>query len=77
MNDGSFSVKCDLFDFDSIVGFWSGAKTNWDSYSDEQKQYLNEVCEGMNFDSLTQVNDFVWFDSEEVLKQGELLDELK
>lgn len=70
-----FNVKMDLFDFERMVGFWSGAKTNWDSYNEEQKEYLNQyACEMMEFGSLTQVNDLIWFDGDDILKEANLFE---
>ena len=62
----------DLFEFDQIVGFWGGARSRWDEYTTEQQNYLNDYIDGLQFDSLTQVNDFIWFDADEILEDEEL-----
>lgn len=64
-----------LEDFDSLVGFWSGAKDRWDDYNEEQKAYLEEIASECEFDTLTQVNDFVWFDADDLLAEAGLMDE--
>ena len=66
-----FTVKDEmsLRDFDSMVGFWSGAKDRWDSMTEEEKDVMEEYAEGLEFISLTQVNDFIWFDSDDILER--------
>lgn len=64
------NAEMDLYDFESMVGFWSGAADRWHDYTEDQKEYLNDVCEGMEFDSLTAVNDFIWFDADELIEDA-------
>lgn len=59
----------DLFEFDSIVGFWQGAKTRWEEMSEDEQEYLNQLVEDYEFENLTQINDFIWFDSDELLDE--------
>lgn len=66
-----FTVKDDLTlrEFDSMVGFWQGAKSRWESMTEEEKDVLEDYAEGLEFTSLTQVNDFIWFDSDDILER--------
>lgn len=62
-----------LQDFADEVGFWAGAKDRWDSYTDEQKECLEEYASECEFDGFVQVNDFVWFEADEILKSCHLM----
>lgn len=58
-----------LEEFASVVGFWAGAKDRWDSYSDNEKEYLEQIAYECEFTSLAQINDFIWFDADELLEE--------
>lgn len=58
----------EIDNFDNFQ-FWSGAKDNIKSYTEEEKKYLFDLCEEMFADGCTetQLNDFIWFDSGDTL----------
>jgi len=65
-----FKLTCemDLFDFEQMVGFWGGAKDRWHSMTGDEQQYLNDWIFGYEFYSFTDVNDFIWFESDKILE---------
>lgn len=64
-----FTVKVDcLQDFEDYVGFWGGAKVRYEALTEAQIDFLNEIISNFTFESLTQVNDFMWFESDELLE---------
>lgn len=66
-----FTVKdeMDLREFNSTVGFWSGAKQRFDSMTDEEIDYLDAYISDYEFTSICQVNDFIWFESDDIIEQ--------
>ena len=71
-----FTIKhLTLEEFDNLVGFWSGAKDRWDNYTQEQKDYLEDYCDYIDFEDLTAVNDFIWFDADDILEEAHMLEE--
>ena len=64
----------DRNDLDNLL--WSGAKTRWDSYTDEQKEYLMDLFyDSFNacgeIPTTTTFNDFIWFDADDILEDLE------
>ena len=66
------------YDVDDIGdALWSGGKDWWEDYNDEERQYVFDYFESYAYDldetpTLTEFNDFVWFDSYNVLKDAGL-----
>lgn len=58
-----------LREFNQVIGFWYGAKDRWESYTEEEIDYLEELVSDYDFESLTQVNDFIWFESDDLLEE--------
>lgn len=69
------NCEIDLYEFNDIVGFWAGAKDRWEDMTDEEKDYLNESAADREFDTLTAINDFVWFESDDILDEIRAEDE--
>ena len=63
------NTKMYLRDFDSIVGFWGGARDRYINFTEEEIDYLDACLDCMEFDSLTAVNDFIWFESDSLLEE--------
>lgn len=63
------------YDVDDIGdALWSGGKDWWEDYNDEERQYVFDYFESYAYDredtpTLTEFNDFVWFDSYNILKE--------
>jgi len=72
-----FNINCEmtLREFDQTVGFWSGARDRWIDMTEEEIDYLEESICDYEFTSITQVNDFVWFESDEILEEFHAEDE--
>lgn len=62
-------ITITLEEFAEVVGFWGGAKTNWDNYTEAERDYLEAVAAECELNSLTAVNDFIWFDAPELLEE--------
>ena len=66
------------YDVDDIGdALWSGGKDWWEDYNDEERQYVFDYFESYAYDreetpTLTEFNDFVWFDSYNILKDAGL-----
>lgn len=60
-----------LREFAEVVGFWGGARDNWRSFSEAQKDLLEAVADTMEFESITSVNDFVWFAEDDFFLEWE------
>lgn len=50
---------------------WGGARDRWDAATDDQKNlvwdYLQSILdEDGSFESLTQINDIIWFECDEI-----------
>lgn len=67
-------IICDLSDYSA----WSGAVDTWQRIQDEDKideleSYLEELYpDGL---TMTELNDILWFDGEQVLKDLGIIDE--
>ncbi len=44
--------------------FWSGAKEWISKLTQDELDKLEDCIDGMDFHSATQLNDFIWFDTE-------------
>lgn len=67
-----------IWDLDNAL--WSGAQDRWKDYTDEQKKYLMDyfalsAYDSEEYPSLTLFNDFIWFDSDDILAESDLVDE--
>ena len=70
----------EIYDYDvDDIGdaLWSGGKDWWEDYNDEERQYIFDYFESYAYDSedtptLTAFNDFVWYDSYDILKEAGL-----
>lgn len=66
------------YDVDDIGdALWSGGKDWWEDYNDEERQYIFDYFKSYAYDredtpTLTEFNDFVWFDSHDILKEAGL-----
>lgn len=66
------------YDVDDIGdALWSGGKDWWEDYNDEERQYIFDYFKSYAYDredtpTLTEFNDFVWFDSYNILKEAGL-----
>lgn len=66
------------YDVDDIGdALWSGGKDWWEDYNDEERQYVFDYFESYAYDredtpTLAEFNDFVWFDSYDILKEAGL-----
>lgn len=66
------------YDVDDIGdALWSGGKDWWEDYDDEERQYVFDYFKSYAYDledtpTLTEFNDFVWFDSHDILKEAGL-----
>lgn len=62
-----------LTEFDQWVGFWQGAKDRWENYTQEEKDFLDNYFEecyaDADLDSICSINDFVWFDADDILEE--------
>ena len=63
-----------LSEFEQTVGFWENPKSKWDNYTDEQKSYLESIVEELEFEYLDDVQDFIWYDADDYLRQAGLLE---
>ena len=69
-----YYVEFDPCDFE----FWSGAKERMDSATDEQREEVYEQIENLCSEqdcSQTDINDFVWFECDEIFDVDEDEDE--
>ena len=70
----SLKIICDLSDYSA----WSGAVDTWQRIQDEDKvdeleSYLEELYpDGL---TMTELNDILWFDGEQVLKDLGIIDD--
>lgn len=74
-----FTIKKE---YDSIINFefWSGAETQFSEMTEDEINYLDEYLEEISCDgelTETEVNDLIWFESEEILRQAYLEGVLK
>ena len=65
-------VKREL-DFDDLDRFfWSGAKDRWDDATDDQKERVWDLIQEVFMDEIpteTEVNDFVWFECDDIFNE--------
>lgn len=69
-----YYVELDPRDFE----FWGGAKERMDSATDEQREEVYDQIEILCYEqdwSKTDINDFVWFDCDEIFDEDENEDE--
>lgn len=57
---------------------WSGGKDWWSTYTDSQKEFLFDYFQSYAYDqeespTLTEFNDFIWFESQDVLVENDLM----
>ena len=72
---GMFSIKnVSLEDFADSVGFWDGAKERWEDYTQEERDYLEDCIADSEFESVTDVNDFIWFNADKLLQEAGFMD---
>ena len=71
-------VKREL-DFDDLDRFfWSGAKDRWDDATDDQKERVWDLIQEVFMDEIpteTEVNDFVWFECDDIFNEKDDEDE--
>lgn len=54
---------------------WGGAADKWNNATDEQKELIwNNLCDFNEFDSFTQINDYIWYDCDEIFYPEEDID---
>lgn len=74
-NDYDINNYNDLFE----IGFrlWSGAESRWMHMNAEEKIYILEIFDVLHPDgaSLTTLNDFIWFESDDLLETKRLMTE--
>ena len=63
------TTKMSLEEFDDYVGFWGGARDRYYNYTQEEINYLDACLDCMEFDSLTAINDFIWFEADSLLEE--------
>ena len=63
------NTQMTLREFNDYVGFWSGAKYRFERMTDEEIDYLDACLDCEELDSLTAVNDFIWFESDSLLEE--------
>lgn len=56
----TIKYETSMQDFD----FWSGAKQWVDKLTDEELEQLNDCLDDCIFESPTELNDFIWFETE-------------
>jgi hypothetical protein len=60
-------MDIDLNDLDSLL--WSGAKQRWDKATQDQKEEVWDLLESAFTDedpTMTEVNDFIWYDCDHI-----------
>lgn len=65
-----YYVEFDPRDFE----FWAGAKDRMDSATDEQREEVYDQIEILCYEqecSMTDINDFVWFECDEIFDEDE------
>lgn len=65
-----YYVEFDPRDFE----FWGGAKDRMDSATDEQREEVYDQIEILCYEqecSMTDINDFVWFECDEIFDEDE------
>lgn len=64
---------CDLAEINHIL--WAGAKTRWEDMNSGEQLYLLQLFEEFYPEgaSWTEFNDFIWFDSDDLLEQRRLM----
>jgi len=64
--------ELDFNDLDDF--FWSGARDRWNDATDDQKERVWDLIQDVFMDEIpteTEVNDFVWFDCDDIFNEEE------
>ena len=68
------SNEYSMYDLDDVL--WSRARYNWINYTDEQKAYLIDYFNESGAEqSLTNFNDYIWFEADDILEDAGLYTE--
>lgn len=63
------TTQMTLEEFEDMVGFWGGARDRYCNFTQEEINYLDACLDCMEFNSLTAINDFIWFESDDLLEK--------